>query len=122
MRDRLPYGVTIGDSSGVGPEILLKAFAAGELTWPVVVFGDTEAMRFYNDHLRYGVSFAFDSICRWLSTELSEYHRSKNHRIERNYSGQAESKSRLCSPGIRHRGDSRGDCGRDCRDDHASHE
>ncbi len=56
MRDRLPYGVTIGDSSGVGPEILLKAFAAGELTWPVVVFGDTEAMRFYNDHLRYGVS------------------------------------------------------------------
>jgi len=56
MRDRLPFGVTIGDPSGVGPEILLKAFAAGELRWPVVVFGDTGAMRFYNDRLRYGVS------------------------------------------------------------------
>ena len=51
MRDRLPYGVTIGDSSGVGPEILLKAFAAGELTRPVVVFGRTEAMRCYKDNL-----------------------------------------------------------------------
>ncbi|HYI95141.1 MAG TPA: 4-hydroxythreonine-4-phosphate dehydrogenase PdxA [Bryobacteraceae bacterium] len=56
MQDRLPCGVTIGDPSGVGPEILLKAFAAGEITWPVVVFGDAEALRFYNDHLGYGVS------------------------------------------------------------------
>jgi len=55
MRDSLPYGVTIGDPSGVGPEILLKAFAAGEITWPVVVFGDAEALQFYNDRFSYGV-------------------------------------------------------------------
>ncbi|HUS04859.1 MAG TPA: 4-hydroxythreonine-4-phosphate dehydrogenase PdxA [Bryobacteraceae bacterium] len=51
----LPYGVTIGDTSGIGPEILLKAFAAGELTWPVVAFGDLEALRFYNHRLGYNV-------------------------------------------------------------------
>jgi 4-hydroxythreonine-4-phosphate dehydrogenase len=43
-----PYGVTMGDASGVGPEILLKAWAAGELRQPVVVYGDLEALEFYN--------------------------------------------------------------------------
>lgn len=50
------YGVTMGDSSGVGPEILLKAFAAGKVEVPVVAFGDLEALRFYNDRLQCGVS------------------------------------------------------------------
>ena len=45
----------MGDASGVGPEILLKAFANGELTWPFVAFGDLEALRFYNQKLGYGV-------------------------------------------------------------------
>ena len=53
MQDKSLYGVTIGDPSGIGPEILLKAYAAGQLTWPVVAFGDIEALRFYNDRLQY---------------------------------------------------------------------
>lgn len=58
MRNRVPYGVTIGDVSGIGPEILLKAFAAGELTWPLVAFGDLEALRFYNEKLQFGVTLS----------------------------------------------------------------
>src|SRR5947209_8606057 len=49
------FGITMGDASGVGPEILLKAFAGGELRWPFVAFGDLEALRFYNEKLGYGV-------------------------------------------------------------------
>ena len=45
----------MGDASGVGPEILLKAFARGEIRWPVVAYGDLEALRFYNEQLNYGV-------------------------------------------------------------------
>jgi 4-hydroxythreonine-4-phosphate dehydrogenase len=45
----------MGDASGVGPEILLKAFAHGEIRWLVVAYGDLEALRFYNDRLKYGV-------------------------------------------------------------------
>lgn len=55
MPDKPLYGVTIGDASGVGPEILLKAYAMGELNWPLVAFGDLQALRFYNDHLQYEV-------------------------------------------------------------------
>jgi len=47
------YGITVGDSSGVGPEILLKAYVNGEITQPFVVYGDIEALRFYNDRLGY---------------------------------------------------------------------
>jgi len=49
------FGITIGDASGVGPEILLKAFANGEIRWPVIAYGDMEALRFYNERLGYGV-------------------------------------------------------------------
>ncbi|NWF85996.1 MAG: 4-hydroxythreonine-4-phosphate dehydrogenase PdxA [Bryobacteraceae bacterium] len=35
-----PIGITMGDSSGVGPEILLKAAGSGELHGPYVVYGD----------------------------------------------------------------------------------
>src|SRR5712691_9866084 len=52
------FGITIGDASGVGPEILLKAFANGEIRWPVVAYGDLEALRFYNERLGYGVKLA----------------------------------------------------------------
>jgi 4-phospho-D-threonate 3-dehydrogenase / 4-phospho-D-erythronate 3-dehydrogenase len=44
----MTYGVTMGDSSGIGPEILLKAFANGEIQRRVVVFGDLEALARYN--------------------------------------------------------------------------
>src|SRR5437660_8283956 len=55
MEDSRPYGITMGDASGVGPEILLKAFATGELRWPFVAYGDLAALRFYNERLGYGV-------------------------------------------------------------------
>jgi 4-hydroxythreonine-4-phosphate dehydrogenase len=50
-----PYGITIGDSSGVGPEILLKAWAAGEIGFPAIAYGDMAALEFYNEALGYGV-------------------------------------------------------------------
>ena len=34
----------MGDASGVGPELLVRAFAAGELRHPFVAFGDREAI------------------------------------------------------------------------------
>ncbi len=42
------FGITVGDASGVGPEILLKAFRDGGIAHPIVVYGDLEALRFYN--------------------------------------------------------------------------
>lgn len=47
------YGITVGDSSGVGPEILLKAHVNGEIAQPFVAYGDIEALRFYNESLGY---------------------------------------------------------------------
>lgn len=49
--------ITQGDSSGIGPEVLLKAFGMGEIRYPAVVFGDLEVLEFYNDLLKYGVPF-----------------------------------------------------------------
>ncbi|MCU1258893.1 MAG: 4-hydroxythreonine-4-phosphate dehydrogenase 2, partial [Bryobacterales bacterium] len=49
------YGITVGDSSGIGPEILLKAFRARELTRPFVAYGDSTALEFYNRLLNYNV-------------------------------------------------------------------
>jgi len=49
------YGITVGDSSGIGPEVLLKAWKAGELRHPVVAYGDLSALEFYNDRLGLGV-------------------------------------------------------------------
>ena len=48
------YGITMGDASGVGPEILLKAHAGGEIAVDAVAYGDMEALRYYNDLLGYG--------------------------------------------------------------------
>jgi 4-hydroxythreonine-4-phosphate dehydrogenase len=39
-----PLGVTMGDSSGVGPEILLKAAYAGELKADFAVYGDAAVL------------------------------------------------------------------------------
>jgi 4-hydroxythreonine-4-phosphate dehydrogenase len=50
------YGITTGDSSGVGPEILLKAFHQGELPAPFVAYGDSGVLDFYNRLLNYNVS------------------------------------------------------------------
>ena len=49
------FGITMGDSSGVGPEILLKAYAARQLQEPVLAYGDLGALEYYNRKLDYGV-------------------------------------------------------------------
>lgn len=49
------YGVTLGDSSGIGPEVLLKAFRENRINQPVVVYGDFESLACYNELLNYGV-------------------------------------------------------------------
>ena len=43
-----PYGITMGDSSGIGPEILLKAFVQNRIHVPFVAFGDLTVLEFYN--------------------------------------------------------------------------
>lgn len=50
------FAVTTGDASGVGPEILLQAFAAGKVKVPIVAFGDLQALEYYNQRLACGVS------------------------------------------------------------------
>jgi 4-hydroxythreonine-4-phosphate dehydrogenase len=52
------FGITTGDSSGVGAEILLKAFASGELKYPLVAYGDREVLEYYDRKLGYGVDLA----------------------------------------------------------------
>jgi len=49
------FGITMGDSSGVGPEIVLKAFRGGELRHRVVVFGDLAVLAHSNQLLGFGV-------------------------------------------------------------------
>lgn len=39
QRINAPVGITMGDAAGIGPEIILKCFAAG-LPYPAVVYGD----------------------------------------------------------------------------------
>ncbi|MFL6414239.1 MAG: 4-hydroxythreonine-4-phosphate dehydrogenase PdxA [Bryobacteraceae bacterium] len=46
-----PYGITLGDSSGIGPEIFLKAYSANQLPRPFRIFGDGAALEYYNDKL-----------------------------------------------------------------------
>jgi len=47
--------ITQGDSSGVGPEIILRAWVRGELPDDFVVVGDFAVMDFCNRHLRLGL-------------------------------------------------------------------
>jgi 4-phospho-D-threonate 3-dehydrogenase / 4-phospho-D-erythronate 3-dehydrogenase len=49
------FGITMGDSSGVGPEIVLDAFRKGELRHRAVVFGDLAVLAHANEKLGYGV-------------------------------------------------------------------
>lgn len=42
---RVPMAITMGDASGVGPEIVLRCAAAGELDESVVIFGDLSILR-----------------------------------------------------------------------------
>jgi 4-hydroxythreonine-4-phosphate dehydrogenase len=49
------FGITMGDSSGVGPEIVLTAHRDGQLPDTAVVYGDLAALQFYNRSLGYRV-------------------------------------------------------------------
>ncbi|RPJ62748.1 MAG: 4-hydroxythreonine-4-phosphate dehydrogenase PdxA [Acidobacteria bacterium] len=49
-------GITMGDASGVGPEIILKTFRDGEIRQPFVVFGDLAVLDYCNRHLGYKVA------------------------------------------------------------------
>lgn len=40
----LPIGFTMGDAAGIGPEIIVKTFAAG-LSGPAIVYGDVSVMQ-----------------------------------------------------------------------------
>ncbi len=77
------YGVTVGDSSGVGPEILLKAFRGGELKHPVVAFGDLAALEYYNHRLGWGVE------CRPISC-AAEYREGALNAIDHKLLGSGE--------------------------------
>jgi 4-phospho-D-threonate 3-dehydrogenase / 4-phospho-D-erythronate 3-dehydrogenase len=59
-------GVTMGDSSGVGPEILLKAAASGELTVSYVVYGDVEVLTRSRRELGMDIPL-------WVITNVAEY-------------------------------------------------
>lgn len=48
-------GITLGDVSGIGPEILLKTVRDGQLDHPFICYGDLSALEFYNRELGYGV-------------------------------------------------------------------
>jgi len=66
------FGITMGDASGVGPEILLKAYAAGELRYPVVAFGDLEVLERCNRELGYGVKLrSVNSPADWRESVLN---------------------------------------------------
>lgn len=47
--------ITMGDGNGVGPEILLKAYAGGELTGDFIVLGDISVLNYCNQKLGYKV-------------------------------------------------------------------
>lgn len=49
------FGVTAGDASGIGAEIVLKTFRGGELDCPVVIYGDASVLAYYNETLGLGV-------------------------------------------------------------------
>ncbi len=53
----MTIGVTVGDSCGIGPEVLLKAYVRREIRHPVVVFGDLDILQYFNDLLGYRVTF-----------------------------------------------------------------
>ena len=48
--------ITMGDSSGVGPEIILQAFAKSELPHDFIVVGDFSILQLCNENLNYGVA------------------------------------------------------------------
>ena len=66
------FGITMGDSSGVGPEIVLHAYKNGELRHLNVVFGDISVLDYYNRRLGYDVPLrAVESVGGWIGGSLN---------------------------------------------------
>ncbi len=66
------FGITMGDSSGVGPEIVLHAFKKGQIAHPAIVFGDADVLASCNRRLSYGVPLrAAASPCDWQPDVLN---------------------------------------------------
>ncbi|HJZ98594.1 MAG TPA: 4-hydroxythreonine-4-phosphate dehydrogenase PdxA [Candidatus Solibacter sp.] len=66
------FGITMGDSSGVGPEIVLNAWRKGELRPRVVVFGDLDVLEHYNRSLGYAVPLrALKGLREWSKDALN---------------------------------------------------
>lgn len=59
------FGVTMGDASGVGPEILLNAYRKGELRHPVLVYGDLAVLEHANRLLRCHVPLRAATTADW---------------------------------------------------------
>lgn len=66
------YGITAGDASGIGPEILLRAWSAGQLRHNLLVYGDAAALRYYNKLLGIGIDFhCIPSPSEWEPGQLN---------------------------------------------------
>jgi 4-hydroxythreonine-4-phosphate dehydrogenase len=66
------FGITMGDSSGIGPEIVLNAYRKRELRPRSVVFGDLPVLEYYNGSLAYGVPLhAVRSVAEWRDGALN---------------------------------------------------
>lgn len=48
-------GITMGDANGVGPELILKAFSAGELSGDFIVIGDYAVLQYCKELLGYKI-------------------------------------------------------------------
>jgi 4-hydroxythreonine-4-phosphate dehydrogenase len=51
-----PYGITLGDASGIGPEVFLKACSQNQLPTAFRVFGDRAVLEFYDRKLGWAVN------------------------------------------------------------------
>lgn len=51
----MTFGITMGDSSGVGPEIVLRSAAQREINVRYVVYGDMSVLQRANEELGFGV-------------------------------------------------------------------
>ena len=58
-----PLAITMGDASGVGPEILLRSFEAGAIPRHCIVFGDNSILKTGCEHLGIDVPiYSLDSL------------------------------------------------------------
>src|SRR4051794_4793133 len=53
----MTLAITMGDPSGIGPEIVLRSWASGELDGDVMVYGDAAVLRHGADLLGLGVDW-----------------------------------------------------------------